>query len=409
MTATEPRTFAAAAGAVTAPVGAVESIVKRDRRRGGVARAVGAGDRVRRRRARSARPRRRCSTRTGHPPACVSVSALWVVQPAALKSGNVADAGPEPASVTVATRPKLPAALALKYTFPALRYAPVEPFAKASDTVGAVLSTSTLVTRRRREAQADVVGRDHAQVVRPVAERRRVPASRVRRRRVGGAQVRPRLRSGGRGLELRRCDARWPTSAESDVTVTVPARIRAARGRGDRAGRRGWRRRSPSRSSRSVSRPGMEDRGHSPHERPVAGTSEQLSAVIRIDAVRAAGGTPGRARGLAALDVVVDGSRSGRGRSGPAQLAVGPVTEIVGVARRAEGRGGRRGAAGAAVRPPAKSCDRDRTDAERDAREHEDAPGRACSRRRHLSVDAETCRPRPRAPRPLDPGYGLAV
>ena len=82
----------------------------------------------------------------GPPAGVVSVSAVWVVHPVALEIGNVADAGPEPVSVTVATKPKLPAALALKYTFPALRYAPVGPLANAIDTVGAVLSTSTLVT-----------------------------------------------------------------------------------------------------------------------------------------------------------------------------------------------------------------------------------------------------------------------
>ena len=88
----------------------------------------------------------------GPPAGVVSVSALCVVHPAALESGNVADAGPEPVSVTVATKPKLPPALALKYTLPALRYAPAGPFANASDTVGAVLSTQHVGHRRRREA-----------------------------------------------------------------------------------------------------------------------------------------------------------------------------------------------------------------------------------------------------------------
>ena len=50
----------------------------------------------------------------GPPAGVVTVSATWVVHPVALRTGNDADAEPEPASATVATRPKLPAALALK-------------------------------------------------------------------------------------------------------------------------------------------------------------------------------------------------------------------------------------------------------------------------------------------------------
>ena len=49
----------------------------------------------------------------GPPTGVVSISAACV-QPVAVSSGKVAEAAPEPASVTVATSPKLPAAFDLK-------------------------------------------------------------------------------------------------------------------------------------------------------------------------------------------------------------------------------------------------------------------------------------------------------
>ena len=81
----------------------------------------------------------------GPPAGVVGVSVAWVVQFVALKAGNVADAAPEPPSVTVATNSKFPAALDLKNTTVPFRNAPVGPLASATDTVGAVLSTRTLV------------------------------------------------------------------------------------------------------------------------------------------------------------------------------------------------------------------------------------------------------------------------
>jgi hypothetical protein len=145
VTTTEPRTFAAAAGAVTAPVGAVVSIVNVTAAVA-VLPALSAPVTVYVAGALAPLAQTKVLDAYGPPAGVVSVSALWVVQPAALKLGNVAEAAPEPASVTVATKPKLPAAFDLKYTLPALRYAPVGPFARASDTLGAALSTRTLVT-----------------------------------------------------------------------------------------------------------------------------------------------------------------------------------------------------------------------------------------------------------------------
>ena len=76
----------------------------------------------------------------------VTVSAAWVDQPGALETGKVAEAGPEPPSKTVATNPRLPGAVELKYTIDPLLDAPVAPLANDSDAVGTVLSTRTLLT-----------------------------------------------------------------------------------------------------------------------------------------------------------------------------------------------------------------------------------------------------------------------
>ena len=108
-----------------------------------------------------------------------------------------------------------------------------------------------------------------------------------------------------------------PSSAESEVTVSVPATLRAARGCGDRAGR--WLGVDRDGAARPAgSRPRMEERGDSPFERPVTGHVGAFEGGDAYRRSRAAHVPPDQVRRLAALDVVVDGSRPGRARCAPA-------------------------------------------------------------------------------------------
>ena len=112
VTATEPRRFAAAAGAVTEPVGAVASAVNVNALVAAFPAASSHRDRVRARCRCTARPDE-AGRRVG--PARGRGDRLGRVGPPAVAStGKVADAAPEPLSVTVATNPKLPAIFDLK-------------------------------------------------------------------------------------------------------------------------------------------------------------------------------------------------------------------------------------------------------------------------------------------------------
>ena len=108
-----PRTLAAAAGAVIDPVGAVLSMVNvntlvtvfPDASAAVMVNVPGAA---------APAIQLRVVEAYGPPDGVVTVSAVCVVQLVALRAGNSADAGPEPPSVTVARKLKLPAALGLE-------------------------------------------------------------------------------------------------------------------------------------------------------------------------------------------------------------------------------------------------------------------------------------------------------
>ena len=194
-----------------------------------------------------------------------------------------------------------------------------------------------------------------------------------------------------------------PSSAESDVTVSVPATLAPLAGAvtepvgglesiGDGGARP------------AGSRPGVEERGHSPYERPVTG---HVGAFEGSDAYRRSRAADVRSRS----SPTSRGARRGSRRLRPRARSLRSSSRWRRRRRHRDRRaclarpGSRRPRrrCRAAAGPPPERDERDRTDAERNACEQDDAPGRTAhvvvtsASRRRGAGDARIRVPRSRS------------
>ena len=238
MTATEPRRFAAAAGAVTAPVGAVGVAVNVNTLVAVFPATSASGDRVGARRGCSAGPHE-VARRVG-----AAGAASCTVSAACVQPGRRRRAGRAPMPRPSRHRsPWRPARSSRRCSIGSRSAAVLEGVrshrpSTTTEATGAVLSTRTLVIVARGEGVARLVGGDDAQVVEPVRDARGDPVHGVRRRGVGSRHARPR--AGACGERSKRALATPdPASAEFEVTADGSPDIGRGGRRGDRSGGRG--------------------------------------------------------------------------------------------------------------------------------------------------------------------------